>query len=80
MPMRNLGFHRRLVGPSDGKARGLLLMWRDVISVMEHNVMSNYTDVTIDHGCKRDVLDSIGNQQERISIRLGSVCVLCTMH
>ena len=50
--MRKLGFQERLVDPSDGRAGGLLMMWRNGVSVTDHGVTANFIDVTIDDGRK----------------------------
>jgi len=45
---RRAGFDRMIVHESDGWRGGLLLMWRDEISVRMQGVTKNYIDVIIE--------------------------------
>ena len=50
--MRKLGFQARLVDPSEGRAGGLLMMWRNGVSITDHGVTAYFIDLTIDDGRK----------------------------
>ena len=47
---RKLGCDHFLINESDGRSGGLVLMWRDDISVQVQGITKNYIDVMIDNG------------------------------
>jgi len=47
---RRAGFDHLLVHESDDQSGGLVLMWRDDISIQVQGITKNYIDVIIDNG------------------------------
>ena len=52
---RRMGFDQLIIDESDGRSRGLLLMWRKEISVQKQGVTNNYIDVIINDETSWDI-------------------------